>query len=86
MKKLNKQQITAITSQANKTLVVAGAGTGKTRVISSRIAFLLNGKYEQDEIIAFTFTNKAAAEMLERVNNEVGFITKVSISTFHSFC
>lgn len=84
---LNPEQRDAVTYESGPLLVVAGAGTGKTRVISHRIAYLIATKRARpEEILALTFTEKAAAEMEERVDRLVpyGFAT-VTICTFHSF-
>lgn len=84
---LNPEQRTAVTHDAGPLLIVAGAGTGKTKVITHRIAYLIaTKKARPEEILALTFTEKAAAEMEERVDVLVpyGFAT-VNISTFHSF-
>ena len=85
---LNKAQKDAVTSMSKYIRVNAGAGSGKTRVLTSKIAFLINeyGVSEQS-ILAITFTNKVAREMKERVSKMLDLdSTSVSISTYHSFC
>ena len=88
LRTLNPNQYKAVTSLSNKILVMAGAGSGKTRVLTTRIKYLLDIGAESSEICAFTFTNKAAREMkfrLEQMTKKDGIDTPV-ISTFHSFC
>jgi DNA helicase-2/ATP-dependent DNA helicase PcrA len=85
---LNPQQAAAVTHRGGPILVVAGAGSGKTRVLTRRIAHLLaTNQALPSEILAITFTNKAAAEMKERVSAAVGPVgQRMWVSTFHSAC
>ncbi len=85
---LNSSQKKAVEYGEGPLLIIAGAGTGKTRVITQRISYLIDsGRAESNEILALTFTQKAAQEMEERVDIALPYgFTDVWISTFHSFC
>jgi DNA helicase II / ATP-dependent DNA helicase PcrA len=84
---LNPVQREAVTHPGGPALIVAGAGSGKTRVLTHRIAHLISEEVSPFAILAITFTNKAAAEMKARVHRLVGpMAQKMWVSTFHSSC
>ena len=85
-KELNPEQYEAVTTIDGPLLIIAGAGSGKTRVITYRIAHMLDSGIPQSSILALTFTNKASREMEERVKALTGKkLQNLTVSTFHSF-
>ena len=84
---LNPEQAEAVHTTNGPMLIMAGAGSGKTKVLTCRIAHLLQQGVRPYRILAITFTNKAAAEMRERVDKMAGAAAKdVWLFTFHAFC
>ena len=83
---LNPEQYKAASQIEGPELIIAGAGSGKTRMITYRIAYMLSKGIDQSEILALTFTNKAAKEMAERVRDTVGKkLERLTTTNFHSF-
>lgn len=87
LKTLNEKQLQAVTSNEKYIRVVAGAGSGKTKVLTSRISYMVENGVDPSNILAITFTNKASKEMKERVLKNIDdMLGSPFISTFHSFC
>lgn len=82
LKELNDMQKQAVTTKSKKVLVIAGAGSGKTKVLTTRIKYLLDNKENRNQILAFTFTKKAAKEMKDRLID----YSFDNVYTFHSYC
>src|SRR5688500_10997114 len=84
-RELNEQQHAAVTAPPGPSLVIAGAGSGKTRTLTYRVAFLLEQGIQPERILLLTFTNKAAREMMRRVNDILGEdLSALWGGTFHS--
>ncbi len=85
---LNQEQNDAVLSRNGSVLVLAGAGSGKTKVLTSRIAYLVQEGISPNEILAVTFTNKAAREMQERLSKYLGedIVKRMWVGTFHNIC
>lgn len=83
---LNKEQKEAVKHKEGPLLIVAGAGTGKTTVVTRKVAYLIEQGVKPESILALTFTDKAAEEMEERIDQllPLGYVN-VQLSTFHSF-
>ena len=87
LSKLNSEQIKPVLDTEGAVLVIAGAGSGKTRVLTSRIAYLLLEKgVSPYNVMAITFTNKAAGEMKERLSKIIPEVGVMWVSTIHSMC
>ena len=85
-KNLNTNQIEAVKAINGPVIVVAGAGSGKTRVLTHRLCYLVEQGVDSSNILAVTFTNKAAKEMKDRVDNMISINNNATIMTFHSLC
>src|SRR5262249_10309141 len=82
---LNEQQLEAVTAPPGPALVIAGAGSGKTRTLIYRVAYLLEQGIPPERILLLTFTNKAAREMMRRVTDLIGLeLTPLWGGTFHA--
>lgn len=88
LKSLNSKQLQAVTAPEESVLILAGAGSGKTRVLTTRIAYLLENRLAStSEILAVTFTNKAAKEMLGRLEAMIPYdLSRMWVGTFHGLC
>ena len=86
LKDLNKEQIEAVIQKDGPMIILAGAGSGKTRVLTYRTAYLIEKGVSDDNILLTTFTNKAASEMKERIAKLLGKQHSVYVSTFHALC
>ena len=89
LENLNKEQVEAVQTVEGPMLVIAGAGSGKTKVLTTRIAYLIQNNYARPrDILAVTFTNKAAKEMRERLGSILGenVVKYMWVGTFHSIC
>lgn len=87
LEKLNEEQVKPVLETEGAVLVIAGAGSGKTRVLTTRIAYLVLEKgVSPSQIMAITFTNKAAGEMKERLSALVDGVNQMWVSTIHSMC
>jgi len=91
LKNLNAKQIEAVTTIAGPVLIIAGPGSGKTRVLTNRVAYLISQGIPAESILAVTFTNKAANEMKARIQKLITLKTKrdfklPTIGTFHAVC
>lgn len=88
LEKLNKEQLSAVNTTKGSILILAGAGSGKTRVLTARIANMIKNGISPRSILAVTFTNKAAKEMKERLSKILGedIVKNMWVGTFHSIC
>lgn len=85
-KELNPEQYEATATTEGPVLIIAGAGSGKTRTLTYRLAYLIEKGVDPSNILLLTFTNKAATEMITRATNMLGDNYKIKGGTYHSFC
>jgi len=84
---LNPAQLAAVTSASRRLLILAGPGTGKTETLTERIAhFIENKALPASRVLMFTYTNKAASNMIQRVRGKISLKTDIRSGTFHSLC
>lgn len=83
---LNAEQLKAVTHTKTPLLILAGPGSGKTFTITEKVVGLIDGGIPAERILALTFSEKAASEMQERIEKQIGIGSGISVSTFHSFC
>ena len=88
LENLNKEQVEAVQTTQGPLLILAGAGSGKTKVLTTRIAYMLQNGTRPRNILAVTFTNKAAKEMKERIGKIIGedTVKYMWVGTFHGIC
>ena len=88
LENLNKEQQDAVTTMRGTLLILAGAGSGKTKVLTTRIAYMVQNGVLPRDILAVTFTNKAAKEMKERLGFILGekTVKHMWVGTFHGIC
>ncbi len=83
---LNKRQEDAVNNLDKPLIITAGPGSGKTRVLIEKIKYLMKSGYSGNEILALTFSKKAAGEIEDRLSDDIGFLHDIEVSTFHAFC
>ena len=88
LENLNKEQVEAVKTTKGPLLILAGAGSGKTKVLTTRIAYMIQNGVRPRNILAVTFTNKAAKEMKERIGKIIGedTVKYMWVGTFHGIC
>jgi len=88
LRHLNTKQKESVTNYSGPAVILAGAGSGKTRVLVAKVIYLIKEKdISPASIVMMTFTNKAASEMKERINRQLGGMVKLGyVGTYHSFC